>query len=212
MLKKKSTVKQKSRIKQQLSKEIHSLRQKIIKLEKFYPRLKRKENELKECVVTLEEQVETRTAAERIINRQLHSEIEHRKQLEAELNTEKQLLENIVNGITEQIILVSRDFKILWANRTFLEKFGCKPQDLLGNHCYKVTHNQESPCKPPNDICPIEKVLKTGIPITEVHVHEGAHGKFFSEVTAYPIKNQKGEVIEFVHIAKDVTGPKEAGK
>jgi len=178
----------KEKTKQQLIKEIESLSRQLSR--------------------TVEERVENRTSAERIINKQLHIEIEQRKQAESELYRVKQFLENIVNGITEQIILVSRDFKILWANKTFLEHFGCTIDELAGKYCYEVTHHQKIPCQPPHDICPIAQVIKTGLPTKEVHLHQGPAGKFYSEVTAYPIKNEKGEIVEFVHIARDVTAEK----
>ena len=160
---------------------------------------------LRKQVEKFEELVESRTSVERIINRQLHSEIEERKKLESELYTTKQFLENIVNGITEQIILISKDFKILWANKTFLEQFGCTMEDLSGKYCYGVTHNRQSPCQPPHDTCPVTKVLETGTPIKEIHTHRGPKGEFLSEVSAYPIKNEKGEIIEFVHIARNIS-------
>ncbi|MDD5562017.1 MAG: PAS domain-containing protein [Candidatus Omnitrophica bacterium] len=193
-----------AKTKKQLISEINSLRKRVARFEKLESILKRKDEELKECVRGLEERVESRTAAERIINKQLHSEIEERKKLESELFKTKQFLENIVNGITEQIMLISKDFKILWANKTFLEQFNCKMEDLAGNYCYAVTHNRKSPCQAPYDACPIAKVLEKGIPVKEVHTHYGPRGESLSEVSAYPIKDEKGQVVEFVHIARNI--------
>lgn len=197
-----------TRTKKQLISEINSLRRQVDKLDKLEYSLKRKDKELKECIKDLEERVECRTSAERIINKQLHSEIEERKKLESELFKTKQFLENIVNGITEQIILISKDFKILWANKTFLDQLGCKMEDLSGKYCYAVTHNRQSPCQPPYDACPIAKVLETGMPIKEIHTHRGPKGEFLSEVSAYPIKDEKGEISEFVHIARNISEAK----
>jgi PAS domain S-box-containing protein len=195
-----------------LIKKVESLTRKLEREKKLEQRLKLKDKKLKQLVQTLEERVENRTAAERIINKQLHIEIEQRKQLEAELYKVKQFLENIVNGITEQIILVSKDFKILWANKTFLDQFGCKIEDVAGRRCYEVTHNQNTPCQPPHDICPIAQVLETGKAIKEVHVHRRAAGEFYSEVTAYPIRDEKGNIVEFVHIAREVMQKKSERK
>jgi|GEM_PF-2033376 len=135
-------------------------------------------------------------------------DITEAKQRSIELNKTRQFLETIVNGITEQIILISKDFKVLWANKTLLEQFNCNLEDILGRSCHAVTHNQTTPCQPPHDICPIAEVYKKGVPVTEVHVHQGPNGEFFSEVTAYPIKDEKGEIVEFVHIARDITEQK----
>jgi PAS domain S-box-containing protein len=193
-----------SRTKKQLISKIDSLRKRAEKLKKLDAVLKRKDKALKECVRDLEERVESRTVAERIINKQLRSEIEERKKLESELFRTKQFLENIVNGITEQIMVISKDFKILWANKTFLEQYGCRLEDLSGKYCYAVTHNLKSPCQLPHDACPMEKVLETGKSSKEMHTHFGQGGAFLSEVSAYPIRNEKGEIVEFVHVSRDL--------
>ncbi len=199
--------KQKSDIKtkEQLISKIKSLQECTEKFKKLEARFKRKDKELQRCIETLEGKVECSTSAERIINKQLHSEIEERKKLESELFQTKQFLENIVEGITEEISIVSKDFKILWANKTFLDQYGCKMGDVLGNYCYTVTHNRQTKCQPPHDICPIAQALKNGTPSKEIHLHHGPTGDFYAEVSAYPIKNKNGEISEFVHIARDVT-------
>ena len=63
----------------------------------------------------------------------------------------------------EGICLVSKDFKILWANRALEEQTGYSSDEMIGRHCYEVTHHCKIPCKAPHDPCPITDVLKTGI-------------------------------------------------
>ena len=127
----------------------------------------------------------------------------------AELAETKQILETIVNGITDGILLISKDFKVLWANKAILKETGCLPEEIIGRHCYEVTHKKESPCKPPNDICPIREILRTGKPTTVTHVHfDRQNNKRFVEVIAYPIKGKDGEMLQYVHIERDVTEKK----
>jgi diguanylate cyclase (GGDEF)-like protein len=194
--------------KEQLLEAIEDLRKKILECEKLEMKFKDLDEASPEDGKGLEELVEARILSERIINKQLHYEIEQRRVLEEELYRNKQFLEGVVNGITEQICVISRDFKILWANKTFLEQFKEGNQEVIGRPCYAVTHDRNEPCQPPNDFCPVVGILETGKPVTAVHAHFGQEGKFFSEVTAYPIKDKKGEVIEFVHISRDITGQK----
>lgn len=58
--------------KKQLISKINSLQAQVDKFEKMKFGFNRKDKELKECVKGLEERVECRTFAERIINKQLH--------------------------------------------------------------------------------------------------------------------------------------------
>jgi PAS domain S-box-containing protein len=129
-----------------------------------------------------------------------------RQQTQKALNETKQMLENINQAITDGIYLMDRDFRILWVNRQILQQTGYKWEELIGNYCYKVTHHRDTPCEAPLDVCPVEEIIKTGNPHTVVHTHFNKEGKkFYVEVTAYPVKNEKGEIIQFVHVSKDIT-------
>jgi diguanylate cyclase (GGDEF)-like protein/PAS domain S-box-containing protein len=203
-------MKEQEKTKEELLEAIEELRKKIIECEGLEAKLKEAQQVRQECASEIEEVAQARTLSERIINKQLRHEIEERKSLEAELHRNRQFLESVVNGITEQICVISRDLKIVWANKTFLDQFDVKAEEVIGRTCHAATHNQDSPCQPPNDVCPIAGTLETGEAVTAVHVHFGKEGKFFSEVTAYPIKDGKGEIVEFVHIARDITGQKKA--
>lgn len=129
----------------------------------------------------------------------------------AELAETKQILETIVNGITDGILLISKDLQVIWANKAILKEMGCLPEEIIGKHCYEITHKRESRCAAPNDICPIGEILRTGRPTTAVHTHfDRQNNKRFVEVTAYPIKNKNGEVFQYVHIERDTTERKKA--
>ena len=58
------------------------------------------------------------------INKQLDNE--------TDLYHNKQFLETVFNGITEQICVISKNFKILWANKTFLEQSKCEAEEGRG--------------------------------------------------------------------------------
>lgn len=128
------------------------------------------------------------------------------RETEEELKESKEMLEDIAQGITESILLLSKDFKIRWANKAVLRQTGLSMEELLGSYCYKTTHHREQPCQPPGDPCPVSELLKTGEPQVDEHTHYDINGnKIFVEVSAYPIKNDSGEIVSFVHISKDIT-------
>ena len=111
-------------------------------------------------------------------------------------------LDNIVEGI----LILSRDLKILWANKKIKDVTHLKESEIIGGYCYKVTHHREKPCQPPHDVCPIHELLETKKPVTILHTHFDKEGKeYYAEVGVYPIKDEKGNVVQFVHIARDVT-------
>jgi PAS domain S-box-containing protein len=111
--------------------------------------------------------------------------------VEKELNRSKQMLEDIAQGITDTVMLLSKDFKILWANKAALRQTGLSMEELMGNYCYKATHQREYPCEPPDNTCPVFELLETGHPEVTEHTHYDRNGnRFFVEVSVYPIKNE----------------------
>ncbi len=142
---------------------------------------------------------------------QLETSEDRCRRTEEQLSNTKQMLENIAQGITEGILLFSKDFRILWANNAFLDQTGYELKEILGNCCYKITHRLEGPCELPDHPCPVYEIKKTGKPLTIVHSHFDHEGnKFFVEVSAYPIFDEKGEIIQFVNLSKDITERKRA--
>jgi PAS domain S-box-containing protein len=128
------------------------------------------------------------------------------ERLTAAIKTTQQLLKEVTDGIEEGIMLLSRDFQILWANKKIYELTGLKEGEIIGSHCYRITHHLEEPCKAPYDICPVYEVLKTGKLVSVIHTHFDKKGKeFYAEVTAYPIRDAEGNIIQFVHLVRDVT-------
>ncbi|MDP2043680.1 MAG: ATP-binding protein, partial [Candidatus Omnitrophota bacterium] len=125
--------------------------------------------------------------------------------LKAELY-KTEVLSAVTDGIDEAIMLIDKDFKVLWANKKVRDLSHLKQEAILGSFCYGITHHRDAPCEAPNDICPIAEIIKNGKPITVTHTHYDQEGKaFFVDVTAYPIKDEKGENTRFIHMARNVT-------
>jgi len=112
--------------------------------------------------------------------------------------------ESVLDCLDFDILIINKDFKILFANKSFLNKFLLSRNEVVGEHCYKISHHFDSPCKPPNDPCPIKTLIKTGKPSVEVHTHlTKDNQKILVNVTAAPINEDKKE-IKFLHIALSV--------
>jgi len=123
-----------------------------------------------------------------------------------ELLASSNILKGISDGVDEAIMIIDKEFKVVWANKKVRDLSHLKEGDILGKFCYKITHHIDSPCQAPNDICPIEEILHKGKPITVLHTHYDQDGQpFYVDVTAYPLKNEKGEIEQFIHVARNVT-------
>ncbi len=132
------------------------------------------------------------------------------KKKEQDLMELRGALEEMVQDVTEGIMLLSRDFRIIWSNRNMMKQTGYeKLEGMRGRYCYEVTHSRKNPCQPPNHICPITEVLKTGRASGAEHVHFDREGnRKFVEVSVHPVLNEKSEITRFVHIDQDITEKK----
>lgn len=118
---------------------------------------------------------------------------------------ELDIYKRILDNVHEEIMLLDREFRILWANKGLLAKFGKGHDEVVTRFCYQVTHNLDHVCQPPHDICPVDEMLRKGVATTVIHTHFDKNGnKVYAEVTAYPVYDN-GTIVEFIHIARDVT-------
>ncbi|MCG6553406.1 MAG: ATP-binding protein [Candidatus Magnetominusculus sp. LBB02] len=122
-----------------------------------------------------------------------------------ELDQTKQLLEVVANGITDEIMLISKDFKVLWVNDAVMRCHKGDHNELIGVHCYRLTHHVDVPCQPPDDVCPIME-HEAGRHTVVQHTHTADDGSVaIVEISVYPIRGSNGDVDRFIHVSKDIT-------
>ena len=129
-----------------------------------------------------------------------------KQSVEEELRISRQMLEDVTQGITESILLLTKDYKILWANRTAIAQAALPPEEVVGNDCYAVTHHRQSPCDSPDEPCPLREFTPGGHSQTVQHSHYDQDGnQFVAEVNVYPVKDSAGETTGFIHVSRDIT-------
>jgi PAS domain S-box-containing protein len=139
-------------------------------------------------------------------------DITERKHAEELLRQSKEFAETVLNSINDPITIIDvKDFTIIDINEAFLKVYGLTKGQAIGKNCYEITHKSNHPCSPDN--CPLQVTRKTGSPSICEHVDCAKNGIMqYLEVSAYPIKNEIGEVLSVVHITRDITERKEAEK
>lgn len=132
-------------------------------------------------------------------------------QVEKDLRHSPKVSEIILNSMNDAVSLINTgDFRILDANKAFLEQYGSTNDNILGRPCYEVTHNRQEPCCPPYDICPLHETVREGRTAHAEHIHLLPDGsKTFAEITTSPIMDENGKVKQVVHIARNITARKQ---
>jgi signal transduction histidine kinase/PAS domain-containing protein len=111
---------------------------------------------------------------------------------------EKRKLNDMVQATGAGLSLVDTDRRVIWANRVFVGWFG----DPAGRTCHQVFRCVEQPC----EVCHMEKAVATGGSVIEnwsTYTAGGTRRHFQNIVT--PIRNERGEVFQFLVLTQDVT-------
>jgi len=114
----------------------------------------------------------------------------------------KMELQAIFDGITDGITLIDRDLIIKNVNKAFAKMFNKSQEEMIGKKCYREFKKRDTICP----ICPVEQTLRTGNPSFSEEILERDDGsKFYADVTAFPLRNEKGELIQIIEYIKDTT-------
>ncbi|MFQ5686950.1 MAG: ATP-binding protein, partial [Candidatus Scalindua sp.] len=107
------------------------------------------------------------------------------------------------DAIEDIISIHDENHKIIMANRAFYEKFKVDKDELSGKICTEIFYGTDSNRK----CCPLDKCKKSSQPESEI-VDDPHMGGVFIKST-YPMKDEKGKIYAYVHLAKDITLQKE---
>jgi diguanylate cyclase (GGDEF)-like protein/PAS domain S-box-containing protein len=124
-----------------------------------------------------------------------------RSEYQARIEREKlaEQWQTTFDSITDLISIQDSEYRVLRANKAYLDTFKIKAGDLPGKHCYEIVHKTTYQA----ENCPHRQTLQSKKPIT-VEMFE-PHLGIFMEVSTSPIFNSNGDVTGTVHMAKDIT-------
>ncbi|KQC15101.1 MAG: hypothetical protein APR63_12740 [Desulfuromonas sp. SDB] len=128
-------------------------------------------------------------------------DITKRKLAEQALEKNEKFLKDVFDAIQDGLSILSPDLEVIKTNRWMEHKYSSQIP-LVGKKCYSVYQNRDDPCP----WCPSIKTLKDGMTHTEVvpfPCSENPSG--WIELSAFPVKNKQGEVINVIEYVKDIT-------
>lgn len=104
----------------------------------------------------------------------------------------------ILDSMTEPVLYLDTDLRVIWANKAMHDAFQLTTGQLNRKHCYKALHNRDKVCS----VCPAQKTLTTGKP------HEVVDFLSYKRnwvLRSYPVRNEKGTLTGIVEIVTDIT-------
>jgi PAS domain S-box-containing protein len=134
-------------------------------------------------------------------------DISKRKKLESQLQAAREFNEEIINSITDSLIVVDPEtFTILQANDAFHTRVGFKSPKSVGQRCHEIMLDRPTPCKESGIKCPMEETIRTKRPALSDKIYPNAEGvDRLLEVATYPLFDMQGEISSIIRLERDVT-------
>ncbi|MBD3367013.1 MAG: PAS domain-containing protein [Candidatus Eisenbacteria bacterium] len=134
-----------------------------------------------------------------LVSRGVRSRSEQRR---SDIEKSKRQLQAIFDGITDGLIIVDRDFRIVAVNKAEAAFLGQSPKELVGKPCYEVYCRGEEACP----LCPAHETFATGKPalVSQLELTGGYHRKGV-DVYTFPVYDEKGRTVQAIQYIKDVT-------
>lgn len=127
---------------------------------------------------------------------------------EQQVAVEKMATDFLIQQANERIVVLNTDFSIVEANEPYLKAVNQSKSNVIGAHCYEVTHGLKTPCSSsqPELGCPMLETLRTGNSAHVIHEHPSAadHATYCDMVT-YPLKDANGAIVRVIEIWRDIT-------
>uniref|UniRef100_I2PXR5 histidine kinase n=1 Tax=Desulfovibrio sp. U5L TaxID=596152 RepID=I2PXR5_9BACT len=134
---------------------------------------------------------------------ELRQTIEALKDANAQSSQRRREIAAILDGITDIMMVLSPDLRILSVNHVFRQTF---PQPAPeGQFCYKIFRNQDTPCPE----CPASKSFATGDICRETAIFKIGGKNIQYEMVASPIRHPDDPESHILVFKRDVTREKE---
>ncbi len=103
-------------------------------------------------------------------------------------------VQSLIDMHEHPAVLIDCSYRIVAANRAYRNTYGLKSEQLIGRHCYEVSHHRDSPCHLHGEDCPHQQVFARGEIQRVVHTHFDAKGRpEYVGIKGYPVKLPNGE-------------------
>jgi signal transduction histidine kinase len=128
------------------------------------------------------------------------------KKTRQELHEASAMYKMVINDlIQEDVMVINFNYRIVDMNKNLLEKLDLTLEEVVGRHCYEITHRQQTPCPGDNHPCPLLETLETKKPYQTTHMHlDKKDREHYHTISTYPLF-EESDVIGAIEISRDIT-------
>ncbi|MFC1885257.1 PAS domain S-box protein [Thermodesulfobacteriota bacterium] len=132
-------------------------------------------------------------------------DITPQKRAEEKIRAQNTFLTNVIESLSHPFMVINvADFKVSIVNAAAKRR-----HKGYGETCYSLSHGLEEPCSRSGQMCPLEEVVKTSLPVHLEHVHvDNGGNESDEEVHAFPLFDDEGRVTQVILYCIDITQKK----
>jgi two-component system, NtrC family, response regulator HydG len=107
----------------------------------------------------------------------------------------------LLDCLDDPAIIVSAEYQIVAANRAY-QRIYHDHKEIIGRHCYTVSHRYSLPCDQSGETCPLRESQASGKARRSLHLHYTPHGREHVDVEIMPLPGAKGRSQYFIEIMR----------
>jgi two-component system cell cycle sensor histidine kinase/response regulator CckA len=126
--------------------------------------------------------------------------------MEEALRDSREFIASILDTVDEAFIVIDREYRIVLANNAYGSQGNLPVPDIVGKHCYEISHRSDRPCHQRGEECAVRHTFEKGEPHSCVHRHCNKDGGvIYVETKSYPLKDASGAVTSAIEVIKNIT-------
>ena len=104
-------------------------------------------------------------------------------------------LQSLVDTHEQPFVIIDRDFNIVAVNSAYEHAYGATRAQMVGQPCYRVSHQNDRPCFELGEECPHQDLYEKELSCSCLHIHYDTRGRAHRvKIKAYPLFGDNGEV------------------
>ncbi|MEJ2586709.1 MAG: histidine kinase dimerization/phospho-acceptor domain-containing protein [Deltaproteobacteria bacterium] len=130
-----------------------------------------------------------------------------------EVRKNRDFLQKVIDSLNTQLVVIDKSYRIVMANRKFLNDLSLSSESVLGTPCYELLHrfcDTVSDCRTDESdthMCPWKRIDNGESLLSMTHLHKDPATQEVRhiEIAAAPVRDDGGEVKYMIETLTDVT-------
>ena len=114
---------------------------------------------------------------------------------QVETKTTSIQLQSLVDTHEHPFVIIDRHFKIVAVNSAYETAYGATRAQMVGQPCYRVSHQNDRPCFEVGEECPHQDLYEKATRCSCLHIHYDTQGRAHRvKINAFPLMDVNGEM------------------